>query len=313
MKSRLWLLGLVLPLACSSDDDSAPGGAGGSSGSLGGSSGIGGASAGAAGAGGVAGGAAAAGAGGGSGAPGCDAPPPGAAQKTIAEIWADNPTQPTATWVAGVYVTAISGSKCDASYECQLFVQSETSFASFDAGAQQALRVLAFPPSVNELASLAVGDRIDLYGSVWRHTSGGQNELLFELSSTYPGCAKKIGAGEPAGIPDVTLEQLTVAAYESTHGPLLVRLDGVSGKPNDMKKIFALWKSFQIGDGGIEDVVSLSPYFLPNGQFTGLTAGVIHNFSYVQGVFGLFVPPAPSSKYKVLYIRSMADAPIGGQ
>jgi hypothetical protein len=313
MKSCLWLLPLLLPLACSSDGDSSPGGGGGSSGSLGGSagsSGVAGGGGGDAGSGGLAGAAGSAGSG---GAPSCDEPPASEAQKSIAEIWQQNPAAPSLTWVSGVYITAISGSACSATTACQLFVQSAESFASFDAGAQQALRVVVFPPAVAEFTALGVGDRIDLYASAWRHTSGGQNELMFEISSTYPGCAKKVGSGDPAGTPGATLEQLTQAAYETTHGPLLVKLDGVSGKPKGPTELFALWKSFQIGDGGIESVVSLSPYFLPNHSFTGLNQDSIHNFESVQAVFGLFMPQGSSTKYKVLYIRSMADAPFGGQ
>jgi hypothetical protein len=317
MKSWLWLLAFLLPLACSSGGDSgAGGGAAGSLGGGAGSSGVGGATGGGAGEGGTAGAGGDAGASGAAGAggapPSCDAPPPGDAHKTIAQIWAENPTQPSLTWVSGVYITGISGSACDASTACQLFVQSEESFASFAEGAQQALRLLVFPPSVSDFTSLVVGDRIDLYASVWRHTAGGQNELMFEVSSTHPGCVKKVGTGSPTGIPGVTLEQLTHAAYETTHGPLLVTLDAISGKPKQPTELFALWKSFQIGDGGIEEVVSLSPYFLPNHAFTGLIPEVIHNFISVQAVFGLFVPQSGTPKYKVLYIRSMADAPIGG-
>src|SRR5690606_35706741 len=106
------------------------------------------------------------------------------------------------------------------------------SFTDFDAGAKQALRVLAFSPVVDGLTTLAVGDRVDMYGSVWRHTNDGQNELYFEMGSIHPGCMKKVGTGNPVGTPGADLVDLTHAANENTHGPLLVKLETVSGKPN---------------------------------------------------------------------------------
>src|SRR5258707_308043 len=45
---------------------------------------------------------------GGGGWPTCDSPPVGVPVKTLNEIWKDNPAQPTAAWIPGVYVTAIS-------------------------------------------------------------------------------------------------------------------------------------------------------------------------------------------------------------
>jgi hypothetical protein len=227
-------------------------------------------------------------------------------------VWTDDPAQPTPVWLSGVYVTAISGSACTESSGCQLFVQSAETFPSFAAGAHQAIRVLVFPPAVTDFVPLVVGDRIDLYGPAWRHTSGGQNELFVEISSSYPGCAKKVGSGNPTGIPGVTLDDLTLAAYETTHGPLLVTLQAVSGKVKQPNETFALFKSFQIEDGGLANVTSLSPFFLPNGVFVGWTAGNLVNFTSLTGVFGLFVPSGSSIKYEEIYVRSMGDAVVGG-
>jgi hypothetical protein len=305
-------------VACSGDDDppgsSNPGSGGSASGGRAGASGGGAGSAGETASGGGpavggSGGSAGSGAGGTGGAwPTCNAQPAGAPDKTIAQIWADDPAAATAVWLPGVYVTGVARGACKASNaDCGLFVQQAETYASFDEGAKQAIRVQAFGAAVSELVGLAVGDQIDLYGSAWRHASG---ELYFELSSTTPGCAQKVGTGAPIGIPGVTLEDLTLDAYEKTHGPLLVTLNAVSGKPKEPTQIFPLWKSFQISDGGIEEVVNLSPYYLPNSAFVGLTQDVIVNFTSVQAVFGLFVPE-PTRKFKVLYIRTMDDVLVG--
>lgn len=110
------------------------------------------------------------------------------------------------------------------------------------------------------------------------------------------------------------LEDLTIDLYENTMGPLFIRLETVSGKPKMLNQTFTLWESFMPGMQPIEEVTSVSPFFVPGGQFSNLTLDVIHNFLYVDGVFGLFAPQAdPLIKYEEIYVRSMADMKGGGQ
>jgi hypothetical protein len=59
-------------------------------------------------------------------------------------------------------------------------------------------------------------------------------------------------------------------------------------------------------------MVSLSPYFLPNGQFTGLDydGGTQVKFTSVAGVFGMFMPTSDAGsppKYIVIYPRKMTE------
>ena len=56
---------------------------------------------------------------------------------------------------------------------------------------------------------------------------------------------------------------LTLDAYENTLGPLLVKVDGVSGKPQLPAETFGLWKTGVFVDAGPDTIVSLSPYFGP--------------------------------------------------
>jgi len=213
-----------------------------------------------------------------------------------------------------VYVTAVSGGACAAGSPCQLFVQQAETFATIAEGSQQALRVDVFPDASEHFTGIGVADRIDLRAYVYRHTSGGQNELYFHVSEALPGCAKVVGTGQLVPVAGLALEDLTVDLYEQTMGPLFLRLETVSGKPKLPDQTFGLWESFMPGMGPIEEVTSMSPFFLPGSQFVGFTPNVIYNFSHVDGVFGLFAPPAdPLVKYEEIYIRSMDDAVSGGQ
>ncbi|MBX3128638.1 MAG: hypothetical protein KF718_18090 [Polyangiaceae bacterium] len=248
----------------------------------------------------------------GGGTPNCNTQPSGTVTKTIKQLWTDDPTTATAVWVPNVVVTAISGGGCVFGTRCQLMVQQDVTYASFAAGAQNALRVDVADTYAGLFAAAVVGSRVDVYGWAWRHTNDGLNELLIEVSAAHPGCAKVVGSASPTPI-TVQLTDLTQQAYETTHGPLLVRVEAVSGKPGQPNETFALWKQGQFSDAGVEAVVSVSPFYLSGYQFSGLTTDLIHNFTSVTGVFGLFVPTSSSPKYKQLLIRTMADAPFGGQ
>jgi hypothetical protein len=286
------------------------GGAGGSTGGAAGGGGVAGSGAGGSGG--------AAGSGGGSGGTGpswptCDAQPSGTPSKTITQLWADNPSTETEAWVPGVYVTAISGSACVANTTCQVFLQQDENYASLAAGAKHGIKVRIAASVASHFTSLQVGDKVDVLGYAWRYNLGGANELVLQVNAQLPGCAKKIGTGNPTPITGVQLGDLSVSGYETTQGPLLIQLSTVTGKPALPTEIFGLWKTgVGIGDAGPESLVNASPFFLPNGAWVGLpTSGTVNqDFSTVTGVFAVFVPFTEAGtppKYMVVYPRTMSE------
>lgn len=242
--------------------------------------------------------------------PTCDTQPTGSVQKTIPEIWTDDPMFPTAAWVPGVYVTAVSGSGCSAGQSCQFFVQQNESYTTIADATHQSLRVGVAPAVASYFVGIAVGDQIDLFARASRDTQNGKNELAFLVTPSLPGCAKVVGTGDPQPI-TLTLDDFTVAAYETERGPMLVRVTTVTGNPNAPDATFALWDTGSVPGGDITTVTSLSPYFLSGGSFNGLTDGVNTDFDEVVGVFSLFTPPgSPVTKYEEICVRSDLDYPL---
>jgi hypothetical protein len=242
--------------------------------------------------------------------PDCLSQPAGSPEKTIPEIWADNPSMLTEAWVPGVFITAISGDGCVAGQACQFFVQQEETYLTLGEATHQSLRVGIAPDASEHFVGLAVGDQVDLYAHAFRDTADGKNELLFLVTGSLPGCANPVGAGDSLPV-TVTLDDLTVEAYEDTIGPVLVRVETVTGNPNMPAETFALWDTGSMPGGDITTVTSLSPFFLAGGAFVGLTPDDITDFTEVVGVFGIFAPPAdPLIKYEEIYARSGADYTI---
>ena len=243
--------------------------------------------------------------------PTCDTQPSAAPSKTIVQIWADNAATETQVWVPGVFITAISGGACVSGTTCQIFVQQAETYASLAAGAKQGIKLRIASTVANYFASLKVGDKVDVLGYAWRYNLGGANEMAIQINSQLPGCAKKVGTGNPVAITGVQLTDLTVAAYEQTHGPLLVQLTTVTGKPALPTEIFGLWKTgVGIGDAGPESLVNASPFFLANGAFTGFTSGQPVDFKTLTGVFAVFSPFVEAGtppKYTVVYPRVMTE------
>lgn len=249
------------------------------------------------------------GAGGGEGWPECIPENFGDSDATIADVWAANPPVPEPFWLPGLVVTAVSLGGCVEDAFCQIFVQQEDTFASFAAGAQQAIRVQVAPEAAFRFLDVAVGDLVDLGGEPYRDVADGKNELLFFIRDSTPGCMAVNGKGDPQPVV-ATLADLTVEAYEDTVGPLLVRLDTVSGRPHEPNALFAMWDTENgPDDGGIETVTNMSPFFIPGGVFVGFVPEQIEDFTSVTGVFGQFRPNG-GAKYETIYVRSMGDAPI---
>lgn len=218
---------------------------------------------------------------------------------------------PTEVWVPGAYVTAVSKGGCQQGVACQIFVQSAETFANLGAGSQQAIKLFVSANTAVHFLGIKPGDRVDIDAFAWRYNVNMQHELLLQVALTLKGCAKVVGTGNPTPVA-VQLTDLTLSAYEDTVGPLLVTVSGVSGKPQMPTETFGLWKTGTFSDAGPDSIVSLSPYILATGAFTGLQTGKVHDFTSVTGVFGLFAPTAdPTAKYKELYPRTDAEYPVG--
>jgi hypothetical protein len=196
---------------------------------------------------------------------------------------------------------------------CQIFLQADPSYATIADAAKHAIKVFVSSAVSTHFTGVAVGDRVDALGWAWRYNLDGQHELLLQVNAKLPGCLKTTSSGNAlTPIPGVLLSDLTLDRYENTHGPLFVKVSGVSGKPDpSTTTTFGLWTTtdggfFDAGADAGADIVSLSPYFLPGGAFTGLTAGATTRFASITGVFGLFVPTG-GPKYLELYPRTAAD------
>lgn len=247
--------------------------------------------------------------------PTCDTQPANVPTKTIAEIWQDDPSTATAVWTPNVIVTAISKGGCVAGSSCQIFLQTDETYASLTAGAHQAIKLWVSGNTAQYFTGVHVGDRVDVYANAWRYNvNPPQNELLLQVNLQLRGCAKVVGTANPTPIANVQLSDLTLDAYEYGVGPLLVQVPTVSGKPTAETETFALWTTGgALFDAAPEGIVSASPYFLQGGAFSGLpnNGQTVVNFDYIAGVFGLFVPTGDGSaaKYLEIYPRQMSEMP----
>ncbi|CAN5647688.1 hypothetical protein BH09MYX1_BH09MYX1_67570 [soil metagenome] len=243
--------------------------------------------------------------------PDCNAKPSTAKAEAITAVWADNPTQPVETWISGAYVTGISRGACTVNQACQIFLQQDLTYASLAAGAKHGIKMFISAAAAQYFTTISVGDQVDALGFAQRYTLGGQNELLVQVNQIEPGCAKKTGTGVATPIESVLLSDLSVSAYENTIGPLLVKVSDLIGTPGTPGETFGLGNAVFDGGGSDagSDIVSLSPFFLANAQFVGLTNGLKTKFFSVAGIFGLFVPPTDGAvaKYLEIYPRTMAD------
>src|SRR5678815_114677 len=107
-----------------------------------------------------------------------------------------------------------------------------------------------------------------------------RNELIVHVDDVSPGCALKVGSGTPTPITGVQLSDIgSLSAYEDIYGPLLLQVANVTGTPKLPNQTFGVGNSFF--DGGATDasIVSLSPYYMPNGNFVGLDSGVKTKFT----------------------------------
>ena len=230
-------------------------------------------------------------------------------QKTIHQVWADDPSQPTHVWVPGVYVTAVSKGACQSGSACLIYVQQGLSYADVAAGSQQAIKLFVSGNTAQYFTGVKVGQQVDIDAHAWRYNLMGQDELLLQVNLQLRGCAKPVGAGDVKPAP-ATLNELMFTPFDQV-GPLLVQAPMVTGTPQGPTETFGLYVKGQFVDAGPGNVVSLSPYFLPGGAFTGLSTGVSTTFTSVTGVFGTFVPSAaPGSTYREIYVRSSADYPV---
>ena len=237
--------------------------------------------------------------------PSCTSQPPGVNAATLPDLWTSNPSVPEEVWVSGAIVTSVSGGGCAGGAACWLTLQDAPTYASFDAGAQHGIRLWVSGAEAQRFTGIAVGDVVDVLGWLARDTTGGANELRLAVDTTSPGCAEATGTASPTPIPDVTLDQLTVAAFQTTHGPLLVRLPLVSGRPTAQDETFGLWPTGVVWTG---EIVSLAPDGMPNATFVGMAVGSIMDFTSVSGVF--VAPHIAGTTYAQVWPRSTSDLVI---
>jgi hypothetical protein len=238
-------------------------------------------------------------------------PEPGAVQKTIHEIYVDNPAQPTQVWVPGVYVTAVSQGGCVAGTACQIFVQQDLSYSDLTAGSGQAIKLFVSANTATHFTQVQVGQKVDIDAWAWRYNVNQPEELLLQVNLQNKGCAKVVGSGDAQPL-TVGLTQLMFANYD-TVGPLLVKVLTPSGTPQAADQTFGLFIKGSFVDAGVDNVVSLSPYFLSGGTFGAFTAanyGHINDFTFVTGVFGVFVPMGSMQRYREIYPRTAAEYPV---
>lgn len=245
--------------------------------------------------------------------PTCDAPEPGAVQKTLHQIWQDNPAAPVEVWSPGLFVTGVSKGGCTAGVACQIFVQQAENLIDLAGATQQSLKMFISANTAFHFLGIKVGDKVDVDAHAWRYNVNSENELLLQVSLALPGCAKVVGSGKPVPVKAI-LKDFSISAYEDTLGPVLVKVDLVSGKPQLPAETFGLFNTTgPFDDGGVASVTSLSPYFMPGGAFTGFLAanqGKTHDFGSVTGVFGIFIPTGSMVKYEEIYPRAESEYPI---
>lgn len=245
--------------------------------------------------------------------PDCLSQPAGVPTKAITDVWTDNASTPTQVWISGAIVTGVSRGGCVAGQACQIYVQSAATFGSLAAGAHHAIKISVSSTVAFHFTTVAVGDVVDVLAWGWRNNQNGLNEILTQVNAGLPGCTNKTGTATPTPITGVKLSDLTHASYD-TYGPLLVNLAGISGKPTGTAtQTFGLYTTGTDAgflDGGT-DIVSLSPFFLPNATFTDppVTQNVVNAFSSVTGIFGTFTPLSDAAvpTYLELYPRTNAD------
>ena len=241
--------------------------------------------------------------------PDCKSQPNTAPTKTISDVWNDNPSQPTEVWIPGVYVTAISQGACTAGTACEFFLQQDLTYPDLATGAHHGIREWVTAATATHFTTLAVDQQVDVYAWAYRDTSQGQDELILHVDTINPGCVRQVGTGTATPIAAQLTDLDQLVDYEQTYGPLLVQIANVTGTPKQPGQTFGLGDTFFDGGSSGGQIISLSPYFLPGGVFTGLTTGLKTKFASVTGVYGLFVPPTDASvtKYLEIYPRTMAD------
>lgn len=246
--------------------------------------------------------------------PTCDAAPTGTTPATINGLWTSTPASASFSWIQGAYVTGISLNGCttSATATCQITLADATSYADLAAAAKRSIRMIVWAPASSRFAGLQVGDKVDVAAWGYRLTTGGQNELVLDVSETRRGCAKKVGTGAVTPVP-ATLAQLgTVAAYEDTYGPVLVRLDGVSANTDQTSGLTGGMFYPAMFDAGGPSPVEVSSYFLAGNVFAGYTPTTRYDWQSVTGVFGIYRPTASGdagtpTKFLVIYPRTMGD------
>ncbi len=242
--------------------------------------------------------------------PDCQSQPQNVPTKTIVDLWNDNPSTPTQVWIPGVYVTGISQNGCVAGTACEFFLQQDLTYPDLATGAHHGIRAWITTKTSVHFTSLAVDQQVNVLAWAYRETTGGQNELILHVDTINPGCALAVGSGTATPIAAQLSDLDQVVDYEQTYGPLVVQIANVTGTPKQPNQSFGLGDTFWDGSVSTGQIISLSPFDLQGGVFTGLTTGQKTKFTSVAGVYGMVVQPAADggvTKYLEIYPRTMND------
>ncbi len=242
--------------------------------------------------------------------PDCTSQPSSVPTKTIVDLWNDNPSTPTQVWIPGVYVTAISQNGCVANTACEFFLQQDLTYPDLATGAHHGIRAWITTKTSVHFTSLAVNQQVNVLAWAYRDTAQGANELILHVDTTNPGCALAVGTGTATPVSALLSDLDQISDYEQTIGPLLVVIANVTGTPKQPSQTFGLGNTYWDGSTTTGEIISLSPYFLSGGVFTGLTIGQKTKFTSVAGVYGLVLQQGADggpAKYLEIYPRTMND------
>ncbi|MEO8876711.1 MAG: hypothetical protein ABI461_14055 [Polyangiaceae bacterium] len=243
--------------------------------------------------------------------PDCNTQPTDAPTRSISDIWTANANAPKLSWIPSVTISAISFGGCNAGHACQIFLQTDATYATLADGAHKAIKMFISAAAATHFSTASVGDTVNAMGWGWRYNLDNQNEILLEVNNEYQGCVKKTGTLALTPVQNVRLDQLTLDNYENQIGPLLIQVNDVRGTTSpDLAQTFGLVPR---ADGGYQDagpeIVSLSPFFLVGGTFSApIESSSLEHFTSITGVFGLFNPTSDAgTKYDEIYPRTNAD------
>ncbi|MEO7112934.1 MAG: hypothetical protein ABI183_21015, partial [Polyangiaceae bacterium] len=90
--------------------------------------------------------------------PDCVTQPPEAPTTLITDIWSANANAPQLAWVNSVTISAISFNGCNTGHACQIFLQTDATYASLTDGAHKAIKMFISSAAAGHFSTAQVGD-----------------------------------------------------------------------------------------------------------------------------------------------------------